>query len=53
MLHDRHHRCPPCGEDFPTDRDHEDHVERRHPKEDLSWWSIAESPECALRFSDH
>ncbi|WP_276280402.1 hypothetical protein [Halorussus caseinilyticus] len=44
MPHKKHHRCNRCGKDFETGRELEEHVERRHPKEDLHWWVVAEDP---------
>lgn len=46
-----HHRCNLCGKDFETGSDLEDHVERRHPKEDVRWWMVAERPNEELQFS--
>jgi hypothetical protein len=51
MPHDRHHRCNLCGEDFPTERAMEEHVDRRHPKEDVHWWVIADDGD--LPFEAH
>ena len=53
MPADRHHRYNLCGKDFPTEHDLEEHIERRHPKEDVHWWVVAETPERDLRFSGH
>ena len=44
MPRDRHHRWNLCGKDFPTEKDLEEHVERRHPTEDIHWWVVAENP---------
>mgnify|MGYP006876428746 CR=1 FL=1 len=38
-------------EGFETGSDLEDHVERRHPKEDVRWWMVAERPNEELQFS--
>jgi hypothetical protein len=40
----RHHRCNRCGRDFADGEALRDHVERRHPKEDLHWWVVVEEP---------
>ncbi len=50
MVSKRHHRCNLCGKDFETGDQFKDHVERRHPKEDLHWWVVAEAPERDLKF---
>jgi len=46
----RHHRCNLCGKDFETGEALEEHIERRHPKEDLHWWVVAEEPDRTLKF---
>ena len=46
-----HHRCNLCGDDFDTGDRLREHVERRHPKEDVHWWVVAEDPAKELRFS--
>jgi hypothetical protein len=50
MPSNRHHRCNLGVRDFETGDQLEDHVARRHPKADVYWWVVAESPETALRF---
>jgi len=51
MVSQQHHRCNLCGRDFETGEQLKDHIERRHPKEDVHWWVVAETPERDLRFS--
>lgn len=51
MAPKRHHRCNLCGRDFDTESALNDHVERRHPKEDVHWWVVVEDPARDLRFS--
>jgi hypothetical protein len=51
MVSQQHHRCNLCGRDFETGEELKDHIERRHPKEDVHWWVVAETPERDLRFS--
>ncbi|MFB6160859.1 MAG: C2H2-type zinc finger protein [Haloferacaceae archaeon] len=46
----RHHRCNLCGKDFETGEKLEDHLDRRHPKEDVHWWVVAERPDRDLQF---
>lgn len=48
----RHHRCNICGRDFEDDGEAlKEHVERRHPKEDVRWWVVAERAD-AIPFED-
>lgn len=51
MVSRRHHRCNLCGRDFESGEGLTDHIERRHPKEDVHWWVVAEAPDRDLRFS--
>jgi len=46
-----HNRCNLCGEDFETHEELREHVERRHPKEDVHWWMVAEQPGQELKFT--
>lgn len=46
-----HHCCNLCGSDFDTGTQLHEHVERRHPKQDVQWWVVAEDPAKELRFS--
>lgn len=47
----RHHRCNLCGRDFDTGDQLREHVEKRHPKEEVRWWVVAEDPAKDLKFS--
>jgi len=38
----RHYRCNLCGRDFETGEALRDHIDRRHPKDDVHWWVVAE-----------
>ena len=51
MASNRHHRCNLCGRDFETGEQLEEHVEKRHPKDDVHWWVLAEDREHDRRFS--
>jgi len=51
MPSNRHHRCNLRGGDFETGAALEEHVERRHPTEDVHWWVVAEDPGRDIRFS--
>ena len=51
MPHKKHRRCNLCGRDFDSRTELEEHVERRHPREDVHWWVVAEDPGRDLRFS--
>ncbi|WP_332897537.1 MULTISPECIES: hypothetical protein [unclassified Haladaptatus] len=44
MPHNNHHRCARCGRDFSNRLLLDDHVKRRHPREDALWWVAAERP---------
>jgi hypothetical protein len=46
----RHHRCNLCGSDFETGAALDDHVERRHPREEVRWWVVVERPDRDLNF---
>ncbi|MFB6069679.1 MAG: C2H2-type zinc finger protein [Halanaeroarchaeum sp.] len=48
---EHHHRCTICGRDFESGQQLREHVERRHPKEDVHWWVVAEDA-TGLRFED-
>ncbi|WP_181950684.1 hypothetical protein [Haloferax prahovense] len=47
----RHHRCNRCGRDFDSGERLDEHVERRHPKEDVRWWVVVEDPAKDRNFS--
>ncbi|RDZ52254.1 hypothetical protein C5C07_10720 [Haloferax sp. Atlit-4N] len=47
----RHHRCNRCGRDFDSGERLDEHVERRHPKEDVRWWVVVEDPAKDRKFS--
>jgi hypothetical protein len=40
----RRYRCNLCGRDFDDGPSLEEHIERRHPKEEVRWWVVAENP---------
>jgi len=42
MVAKRHHRCNLCGKDFDSGEALRDHLERRHPEEDIHLWEVAE-----------
>jgi len=48
---EKRHRCNICGKDFDDGETLRDHVKRRHPKEDVRWWVVAEEP-GTLPFED-
>lgn len=51
MVSKRHHRCNLCGKDFERGSQLQEHVERRHPKTDVHWWVVAETPDGDLRYT--
>ena len=48
---DHHHRCNLCGRNFNVGEQLREHIERRHPKQDVHWWVVAEDPSKELRHS--
>lgn len=46
----KRYRCNLCGKDFDTGEQLDTHLERRHPKQDVHWWVVAEDPANELPF---